>query len=152
MDCRRGFTLVEIMIVVVIIGLLAALAIPAFQKVRTETQGNRVANDMRIFRDAVEAYVLKEGGFPVHDSGGLPAVLQGWISQEKWNEGSALANGAWEYYNPGNGTYIPEIVLDTPGGANSAIFQIVDEKLDDGSATSGSITYQDEYVLLSFTQ
>ena len=39
---NRGFTLVEIMIVVVIIGLLASMAIPAFQKVRTNSQDKAV--------------------------------------------------------------------------------------------------------------
>ena len=56
-----GFTLVEIMIVVVIIGLLAAMAIPAFQKVRTSSQDKAVLNNARQLAAAADQYFLENG-------------------------------------------------------------------------------------------
>ncbi len=57
----RGFTLVEIMIVVVIIGLLAAMAIPAFQKVRQSSQDKAVLNNARQLSAAADQYFLENG-------------------------------------------------------------------------------------------
>jgi type IV pilus assembly protein PilA len=57
----KGFTLVEIMIVVVIIGLLAAMAIPAFQKVRTSSQDKAVLNNARQLSAAADQYYLENG-------------------------------------------------------------------------------------------
>jgi type IV pilus assembly protein PilA len=58
---KKGFTLVEIMIVVVIIGLLAAMAIPAFQKVRVSSQDKAVTNNMRQLGAAADQYFLENG-------------------------------------------------------------------------------------------
>src|ERR1700679_3501039 len=58
---NRGFTLVEIMIVVVIIGLLASMAIPAFQKVRTNSQDKAVLNNARQLSAASDQYYLENG-------------------------------------------------------------------------------------------
>ncbi len=57
----RGFTLVEIMIVVVLIGLLASMAIPAFQKVRVASQDKAVLNNMRQLGAAADQFFLENG-------------------------------------------------------------------------------------------
>lgn len=61
LSSSRGFTLVEIMIVVVIIGLLAAMAIPAFQKVRQSSQDKAVLNNARQLSAASDQYFLENG-------------------------------------------------------------------------------------------
>jgi prepilin-type N-terminal cleavage/methylation domain-containing protein len=63
---RGGFTLVEIMIVVAIIALLAAIAVPNFLRARKRSQATRILEDLRLIDSAVDQYAIetnRAGGF-----------------------------------------------------------------------------------------
>jgi prepilin-type N-terminal cleavage/methylation domain-containing protein len=56
---RAGFTLVEIMIVVAIIALLAAIAVPGFLRARKRSQASKIINDLRLISGAVDQYAIE---------------------------------------------------------------------------------------------
>lgn len=58
---KKGFTLVEIMIVVAIIGLLAAIAIPSFMRARLTAQQNACINNLRQIEAAKDQFALENG-------------------------------------------------------------------------------------------
>jgi len=62
LQTRRGaFTLVEIMIVVAIIALLAAIAVPGFLRSRKRSQATKILNDLRMIDSAIDQYAIETG-------------------------------------------------------------------------------------------
>jgi prepilin-type N-terminal cleavage/methylation domain-containing protein len=90
---KAGFTLVEIMIVVAIIGLLAAIAIPNFVKARTTAQKNACINNLRQIDGAKEQWALETKQAP--GAAANQAAINGYI------KGNATpicpANGSYTY-------------------------------------------------------
>jgi prepilin-type N-terminal cleavage/methylation domain-containing protein len=56
-----GFTLVEIMIVVAVIALLAAICVPGFLRARKRTQATRILEDLRLLDHAIDQYAVETG-------------------------------------------------------------------------------------------
>ena len=89
---RAGFTLVEIMIVVAIIGLLASLALPSFMKSRKQAQGRRVVNDARQMDGAVDQWAFE---FNKKDGDTIDTAGAGtYLKPASWDPGDVLGN-AW---------------------------------------------------------
>lgn len=130
---QTGFSLVEIMVVVVIIGLLAAIAIPAFTASRTRSQATALANNFRVYAAAFEIYAtenghwpedVNEGVIPPGMEGRLPRFLEPTVVQGKWD---------WEKGIMGVTSGI-SLVGST---GSKAVFERVDKILDDGDLGSG---------------
>jgi prepilin-type N-terminal cleavage/methylation domain-containing protein len=86
---RSAFTLVEIMIVVAIIGLLAALAIPGFVKARKQSQGRRIMNDVRQMDAAIDQWALETGqvdGAAINSTGAASYLKTPWKTTDLLNK------------------------------------------------------------------
>jgi len=87
---RRAFTLIELLIVVAIIAILAAIAVPNFLEAQTRARVSRVKNDMRTIATGLEAYAVDHNQYP-HLAGYA-------IVHNQWNRGGILL--AWSLTTP----------------------------------------------------
>jgi type II secretion system protein G len=67
----QGFTLIELLIVVAIIAILAAIAVPNFLEAQTRSKVSRVQSDLRMLVTAVESYSLDNGCYPRNPPAGV---------------------------------------------------------------------------------
>ena len=71
MRAKSGFTLVEILIVVVILGILAAIVIPQFTDASTEAKTSSLCSDLQTVRSQIELYKIQHNdALPIPESGG----------------------------------------------------------------------------------
>jgi prepilin-type N-terminal cleavage/methylation domain-containing protein len=79
MNRKLGFTLVEIMIVVAIIGLLAAIALPSFMKARSTSQKNACIENLRQIEGAKEQWAMaaNQSTGATLDTGAVSSYLKG---------------------------------------------------------------------------
>ncbi len=138
---RKGFTLVELMIVVVIIGILAALAVNRFRHATYKARMSGFVVCLRAFCDAAITYYNENGEYPLDTgSGALPSFVNS-IDQDLWNEGPNIG-GVWDVELNDNGVtsavgvhfYGPN--KDTPFN-DPEMMKMADRAIDDGDLHSG---------------
>ena len=123
-----GFTLVEIMIVVAIIGLLAAIAVPSFIRARQRSQATTVLNELRMTDAAKDQYALEN-----NKSG---AITPGWVDLTPYlKTGSKLAS------NNGNDNMGNPIAVNT---INASV-KVAQSTKDATSDSTGGNTFWGPY-------
>jgi general secretion pathway protein G len=98
----RGFTLIEILVVVTILGILAALVVPQLMSYPDEARMTRAKQDIQALRTALDLYRMDNFGYPSTDQG-LRALI-------------AKPGGRPEAPNWRSGGYIKELPSDPWGG------------------------------------
>jgi prepilin-type N-terminal cleavage/methylation domain-containing protein len=107
---KKGFTLVEIMIVVAIIALLASIAVPGFLRARKRSQASRIINDLRLIDSAVDQYAIE-----TNRKSGDPVLVSDWTNYLKkgtdiYNNGRDVLKNS---YGPQTVDSIPKVNTST---------------------------------------
>ncbi|MCR9215666.1 MAG: prepilin-type N-terminal cleavage/methylation domain-containing protein [bacterium] len=135
-----GFTLVEILIVVVILGILAAIVVPQFTSASESARQASFITNVKSFANATELYRVHYGTYPEDAStGSLPAGLDRWVREDDWTAITPIG-GSWDSERNDTGGYACALGVHFDGRGTTqddAFMQQIDEKFDDGDLEDG---------------
>lgn len=130
----QRFTLVEMMIVVLVLGLILAIAVPSFSKARKRAQNTRFVNDLRIATGAFEVAIMEIGFPPDRNPAQMPVGMAPYLDNFPWTEETPIG-GKWDWdygvfdYTAGVSVYQPAV--------SAARMQTIDDMFDDGDLGKG---------------
>jgi type II secretory pathway pseudopilin PulG len=135
------------MIAVTVIGILAALARPAFQRVLLQVRGNALMNDFRVFAGSFVQYAQTNGACPASytTAGGFTATMAGLINETKWQRRTPIGgNDAFLKDNTVGGVRYRALIRVSGSGAAAITFPSaqllrLDQKSDNGNLASGQL-------------
>ncbi len=134
------------MIVVAIIAVLAALALPSFERARIRSQNTKFINDLRIIVSALETYATDNNAYPADQPPGImpPELVSYLPSTMKWANPTPIG-GLWDYAGDIWGIKCG-IGVDLPARTSDQMTDI-DTQIDDGNLSTGSFRAMDgQYI------
>ena len=132
---QRGFTLVELLIVVMTLAILAAIVVPSFGDVPKETKQTAFINDLAVIVTACQLYHAKNGYYPDDASSGeLPPGMDSWVRPNTWTRATPVG-GVWDTEVSAVGVHYTG---DNGPDLGDAYFTEIDAFFDDGSLATGA--------------
>ena len=134
---ESGFTLVEIMIVVAVIALLAAIAVPGFTRARKRAQNAKFINALRIGSDAADLYAIENNGkYPPDVSRGIvPPELASYLDPTFDWTASTPIGGRWDWEFGVHSVQAAISVVEGPDDVER--MTEIDRQYDDGNLDTG---------------
>jgi prepilin-type N-terminal cleavage/methylation domain-containing protein len=150
----KGFTLLEMMIVVCIVGVLATMAAPSFRRMINNMQVERLVQQLQMEEQAFKQFAIFNRGYPPSaDPGVLPPGLQEYLPSglTNWGNVPTSLGGNWKWEgkdstgtgSKGRGLYfefgisISKFYSSNPLWPPS-LFREVDRRIDDGNLSTGA--------------
>ena len=134
---KRGFTLLELMIVVGIIGIMLMIAVPNFLKARKTSQVTRFVSDLRAIESAFLQYSFQHIGFPPDAPPGIvPTGMEDYLERIAWDKETTLG-GNWDW-SPAVANFGHAIRL-VNSNVDDETMLVADTRIDDGDLSSGAL-------------
>lgn len=148
----------ELSVVVFIISVLAALAVPGFRRIYTNARSAAVINDLRVFAAAFQSYSHDRGDWPA--ATGVPAEvppgMQSYLSSTNWEHPTPIG-GAYTYAinSLQQGVRCRAVLIIANVGENKVTLERrqltdIDQKIDDGDLETGNfrLGYRDQPIFV----
>jgi prepilin-type N-terminal cleavage/methylation domain-containing protein len=141
----RAFTIVEVMVVVVIIGFLAAAGLPSYRHITMRSKVTALENDLRQFSTAIQTFALQNGRWPADgEPQTIPSDLTAALSDNFTHTTPIGGVYKWNYEVPADGvTAKAALVVQTASGNpvsdDEELFLMIDRQMDDGVLETGNI-------------
>lgn len=133
----RGFTLVEIAIAITIVALLAAIALPAYSRIKQRSVNTLLFNEFRIAASALNHYALENGVWPSDGAGGWPEDLKGYLPPpDRWDRPTPIG-GHWAWTRDSDDVTASLRITGFTAPAKQLLD--FDRMMDNGSIASGDL-------------
>jgi len=144
---HAGFTLVELMIVVAIVAILAAIAIPSYLRFQSKAKTAEATNNLGAIRTAEETYRAENDTYLVCTAspatGGTDAVADAWLDAGGFTNIGFVPDGDVRYQYavaaPGDLTYTATATGDLDDDDTAAIYQVTESQPKAELTTPGEL-------------